>query len=315
MPRKEPSPGRRGKQFHQIMNKALGLNIGGKIAIARCGEHISVAVFFGIGLLHLNEMAVGLGHRVIYRSDAGAEENRMNHNIAIDGPSGAGKSTLARKTAQKLGYLYLDTGAMYRAFGLYAIRRGIDFSLPDAENTEKIKLLAETFSIGISYEQGAQQVFVAGENVTALIRTPEVSLAASKVAVVPEVRLRLVALQRKIAAEHNVVMDGRDIGSYVLKDAGVKIFLTASAEVRAGRRLKELREKGNRKITFEEVLRDLQFRDENDSSRAFAPLVRAEDAVLLDTSALSEEESEEALLAIIRNKFDGEQNGIPESPV
>lgn len=156
---------------------------------------------------------------------------------------------------------------------------------------------------------------MAGENVTALIRTPEVSLAASKVAVVPEVRLRLVALQRKIAAEHNVVMDGRDIGSYVLKDAGVKIFLTASAEVRAGRRLKELREKGNRKITFEEVLRDLQFRDENDSSRAFAPLVRAEDAVLLDTSALSEEESEEALLAIIRNKFDGEQNGIPESPV
>ena len=242
-------------------------------------------------------------------------KNRMNHNIAIDGPSGAGKSTLARKTAQKLGYLYLDTGAMYRAFGLYAIRRGIDFSLPDAENTEKIKLLAETFSIGISYEQGAQQVFVAGENVTALIRTPEVSLAASKVAVVPEVRLRLVALQRKIAAEHNVVMDGRDIGSYVLKDAGVKIFLTASAEVRAGRRLKELREKGNRKITFEEVLRDLQFRDENDSSRAFAPLVRAEDAVLLDTSALSEAESEEALLAIIRNKFDGEQNGIPESPV
>ena len=239
----------------------------------------------------------------------------MNHNVAIDGPSGAGKSTLARKTVQKLGYLYLDTGAMYRAFGLYAIRQGIDFSLPDAENTEKIKLLAETFSIEISYEQGTQQVFVEGENVTALIRTPEVSLAASKVAVVPEVRLKLVELQRKIAAEHNVVMDGRDIGSYVLKDAGVKIFLTASPEVRASRRLKELREKGNRKVTYEEVLRDLQFRDENDSSRAFAPLVRAEDAVLLDTSALSEAESEEALLAIIRNKFGGEQNGIPESPV
>ncbi len=237
----------------------------------------------------------------------------MNRNIAIDGPSGAGKSTLAKKAAQELGYLYLDTGAMYRAFGLYAIEQGIDFHAPDAENGNKIKALTEDFTIDISYKNGNQQVFVNRRNVTKLIRTPEVSIAASKVAVIPEVRLKLVELQRRIASQHNVVMDGRDIGSYVLKDACVKIFLTASPEERARRRFEELRQKGNQTVTFEEVLRDLKFRDENDSSRAFAPLVQADDAILLDTSDLNEEESIRALLAIIRNKMDGEEHGIFEN--
>lgn len=166
------------------------------------------------------------------------------------------------------------------------------------------------FTLEISYEHGNQQVFVNGSNVTERIRTPEVSIAASKVAAVPEVRLKLVELQRRIAAEHDVVMDGRDIGSYVLKDACVKIFLTASPEVRARRRFEELRRKGNRDVTFKDVLRDLQFRDANDSARAFAPLVQAEDAVLLDTSAMNEEESAAALFAIIQSRIGGVEHGI-----
>lgn len=229
----------------------------------------------------------------------------MNHNIAIDGPSGAGKSTLAKMAAREFGYLYLDTGAMYRAFGLYAIEQGIDFTASDAENADKIRALTDGFTIDISYENDNQQVFVNGRNVTALIRTPEISIASSKAAAIPEVRFKLVELQRRIAAEHDVVMDGRDIGSYVLKDACVKIFLTASPEVRARRRFEELRRKGNREITYEEVLRDLKFRDDNDSSRSFAPLKQAEDAILLDTSEMTEAQSAEALFEIIRHKIGG----------
>lgn len=227
----------------------------------------------------------------------------MNHNIAIDGPSGAGKSTLAKKVAHKFGYIYLDTGAMYRAFGLFAIENGVDFSKPDSEIKEKLEILTENFSLNVVYENGSQQVYSNGTNVTGLIRTPEVSIAASKVAVVPKVRIKLVEIQREIASKNAVVMDGRDIGSYVLPNASVKVFLTASAEVRAQRRFIELQAKGHTDVTYDEVLNDMKFRDANDSSRAFAPLKQAEDAVLLDTSDMTEVESEEALISIIKSKI------------
>ena len=227
----------------------------------------------------------------------------MNRNIAIDGPSGAGKSTLAKKIAKKLGYIYLDTGAMYRAFGLFAIENGVDFSKPDSEIKEKLEELTEAFSLDVVYEGDNQQVIANGRNVTGMIRTPEVSIAASKVGVVPKVRLKLVELQRKIASRSDVVMDGRDIGSYVLPDAAVKVFVTASVEVRAQRRFIELKAKGNEAVTYEEVLADMKFRDANDSSRAFAPLKQAEDAVLLDTSDLDEAQSENALIDIIKGKI------------
>jgi len=226
----------------------------------------------------------------------------MNRNIAIDGPSGAGKSTLAKKVAKQFGYIYLDTGAMYRAFGLYCIENGVDFSAADSENQKKLEDLTEKFSLDVVYENSDQQVYANGRNVTALIRTPEVSIAASKVAVVPKVRLKLVEIQRQIAEKSDVVMDGRDIGSYVLPNAAVKVFLTASVEIRAKRRFDELREKGNSKVTYEEVLEDMKFRDANDSSRAFAPLKQAEDAILLDTSEMTEYESEQALINIIKSK-------------
>ena len=227
----------------------------------------------------------------------------MNRNIAIDGPSGAGKSTLAKKIAKKLGYIYLDTGAMYRAFGLFAIENGVDFSKPDSEIKEKLEELTEAFSLDVVYEGDNQQVIANGRNVTGMIRTPEVSIAASKVGVVPKVRLKLVELQREIASRSDVVMDGRDIGSYVLPDAAVKVFVTASVEVRAQRRFIELKAKGNEVVTYEEVLADMKFRDANDSSRAFAPLKQAEDAVLLDTSDLDEAQSENALIDIIKGKI------------
>lgn len=227
----------------------------------------------------------------------------MNRNIAIDGPSGAGKSTLAKKIAKKLGYIYLDTGAMYRAFGLFAIENGMDFSKPDSEIKEKLEELTEVFSLDVVYEGDNQQVIANGRNVTGMIRTPEVSIAASKVGVVPKVRLKLVELQREIASRSDVVMDGRDIGSYVLPDAAVKVFVTASVEVRAQRRFIELKAKGNEAVTYEEVLADMKFRDANDSSRAFAPLKQAEDAVLLDTSDLDEAQSENALIDIIKGKI------------
>lgn len=227
----------------------------------------------------------------------------MNRNIAIDGPSGAGKSTLAKKIAKKLGYIYLDTGAMYRAFGLFAIENGVDFSKPDSEIKEKLEELTEAFSLDVVYEGDNQQVIANGRNVTGMIRTPEVSIAASKVGVVPKVRLKLVELQREIASRSDVVMDGRDIGSYVLPDAAVKVFVTASVEVRAQRRFIELKAKGNETVTYEEVLADMKFRDANDSSRAFAPLKQAEDAVLLDTSDLDEAQSENALIDIIKGKI------------
>ena len=228
----------------------------------------------------------------------------MNRNIAIDGPSGAGKSTLAKKIAKKFGYIYLDTGAMYRAFGLFAIENGVNFTLPVEDNKKVLEALTDNFTLDVIYEDGNQQVYANGKNVTGLIRTPEVSIAASKVAVIPKVRLKLVEIQRNIASKNNVVMDGRDIGSYVLPDAAVKVFLTASVEVRAQRRYEELREKGNAQVTYNEVLSDMKFRDANDSSREFAPLKQAADAVLLDTSDMTEDESETALMEIVKIRIE-----------
>lgn len=215
----------------------------------------------------------------------------MSVQIAIDGPSGAGKSTMAKMLAKEKGYLYLDTGAMYRSFGLYAIERGIDFETWNSEDSGRLVEIIGDFTLDIVYMDESQHVIVNGKDVTGLIRTPAVSLAASKVAVVPEVRLKLVEIQRRIAGNSNVVMDGRDIGSYVLPNATVKIFLTADVEDRAQRRFLELQEKSEASVTFEEVLADMKFRDQNDSTRAFSPLTCAENAIRLDTTGCTLEEA------------------------
>ena len=216
--------------------------------------------------------------------------------IAIDGPSGAGKSTMAKKLAANLKITYLDTGAMYRAAAVYAVRKGVDVN----DRLEVIKLL-DSLDIGISYEDGHQTVSLNSEDVTTVIREPWVSMKASDISKIPEVRVALVDMQRKIAAGKNVVMDGRDIATCVLPDAQVKIFLTASAEARAKRRHAELLEKGNH-ISYEEVYEDIIRRDENDMNRSVSPLRQAEDAILLDTSELDIEQSIKAIEEIVKGK-------------
>lgn len=200
-------------------------------------------------------------------------------NIAIDGPSGAGKSTIAKLIANKLKYVYIDTGAMYRAVALKMINLGID--IKNDENSV-IAALDDT-TVDISYSDEGQLIYLDSVDVTSKIRTPEVSMAASSVAVIKEVRLKLVELQRILAKKNNCIMDGRDIGTYVLPDANVKIFLTASAEVRAKRRYDELIEKGQN-VSYEDVLCDMIKRDKNDSERSFAPLKPASDSIIIDTS-------------------------------
>ena len=206
--------------------------------------------------------------------------------VAIDGPSGAGKSTISKVIAGKLGFTYIDTGAMYRAAALSCVREGIDIKNEPEKAAEHVK------SIEIDLENGENGtvVFLNGENVTGLIRTPEISLGASAVSAIPEVRVILVEKQREMGERVNVIMDGRDIGTCVLKDADVKIFLTASSEARAKRRYVELCEKGE-KVTFEEVLADMEMRDRNDSTRKASPLKPAEDSILIDTTELNFEES------------------------
>ena len=217
--------------------------------------------------------------------------------VAIDGPSGAGKSTIARAAARQLGYIYVDTGAMYRTIGLAVQRAGIAIGEP-----EKILPLLDGLQVGLSYdEQGMQHVLLNGEDVSGLIRTPEMSMYASFVSAVPEVRTFLLETQRSMARTSSVIMDGRDIGTVILPDAAVKIFLTASAEARAQRRLLELQQKGE-PVTYDEVLADMIQRDKQDSERATAPLKKAEDAVLVDTSALTLEQSIQAVLDCIRQK-------------
>ncbi len=219
-------------------------------------------------------------------------------SIAIDGPAGAGKSTLAKQTAAAFGFIYVDTGAIYRTVGLAAKRAGVG-----SKDADGVSALLPGLQIELRHNaNGEQRMYLAGEDVSEQIRTPEISIYASDVSAMPPVRAFLLEMQRKLAREHSVVMDGRDIGTVVLPDAGLKIFLTASAEARAKRRLLELQAKGV-ETSFEEVLRDIRYRDENDSSRAAAPLRAAEDSVLLDTTDLTLEESREKLLALVKERF------------
>lgn len=208
----------------------------------------------------------------------------MTFKVAIDGPAGAGKSTAAKGLAKMLGAIYIDTGAMYRTVALAAIKRGIDTQDGDA-----LAAMVEEIEIDVRFGEKGQEIYLDGENVNGLIRTPEVSLGASRVAVFPPVRHKMVEIQRGIASKNNVVMDGRDIGTYVLKDAQYKFFLIATVEIRAMRRYKELIAKGM-EADLEEIKRDIEFRDKNDSSREMAPLRQAEDAILIDTSNQSIQE-------------------------
>lgn len=223
----------------------------------------------------------------------------MKHkSIAIDGPSGAGKSTMAKRLAKELGYIYVDTGAIYRTLGLFALSRGV--SPADAGAVEA--LLPEAV-ISMNYgDDGLQHMYLGGEDVTAAIRTQEVSDAASKVSAIPAVRAFLLEMQREMAEHSSVVMDGRDIGTVVLPNADVKIFLTASPEDRARRRYLELLERGS-SADYETVLREVIERDERDTGRTAAPLRQAEDAVAVDTSGKSLEESFQALLNLIRERI------------
>ena len=217
--------------------------------------------------------------------------------VAIDGPSGAGKSTLARAVAAELGFLYVDTGALYRAVGL-AVRRA---DADPASAGAVAALLPET-RLELAYKKGEQRVLLNGEDVSERIRTPEASVYASKVSALPNVRAFLLETQRRIAREADVVMDGRDIGTVVLPDARIKIFLHASAEDRARRRALELEQRGTPQ-PYEEVLRDIRERDERDSTRAAAPLKKAEDAVDLDTTGNTLEESRALLLRTVRERL------------
>ena len=219
-------------------------------------------------------------------------------SVAIDGPSGAGKSTIARRVSEKFGFIYVDTGAIYRTVGLAAALRKLD----PKDKAAVVAMLPE-ISIRLAYgEDGLQHMYLDGEDVTSRIRTPEISLYASGVSAHPEVRAYLMEMQRSLARENDVVMDGRDIGTVVLPDAGLKIFLTASPEARARRRYSELIAKGQ-DVQYEDVLRDLKLRDENDSTRAAAPLKAAEDALLLDTTEMDFEESCRAVAEMIRERF------------
>ena len=226
------------------------------------------------------------------------KEQRIN--IAIDGPAGAGKSTVARMVAEELSILHLDTGAMYRAMALKALRLGI--SPGDASGV--LPLLPKT-EITVENIDGVQHTYLDGEDVSTLIRTPEVSKGASDIGVIPEVRIKLAESQREFAKEHDVIMDGREIGSFVLPDAPYKFYVTASADERARRRLLELQEKGlGMDKTLESLRKEILARDHTDSTRAFAPLVRVPDAVLIDTTNMS---ASEAAAEVLRRVNKGER--------
>ena len=220
----------------------------------------------------------------------------MNKEIAIDGPAGAGKSTIAKRVAEKLGLIYVDTGAMFRAIALYMTGKCVK-----SNEIDKVKEELNNIRLDIVYENGEQQIILNDENVSKLIRNPEISKAASSFAQVPEVRERLLMLQRELADKRPVVMDGRDIGTKVLPSAAVKIFLTADVRVRAERRYKELTEKGE-KVNLEDIMSDIKSRDEQDMNRKVSPLVQADDAVLVDTSSLSVDEVVDAIIKIACDK-------------
>lgn len=218
--------------------------------------------------------------------------------IAIDGPGGAGKSSLARKLAQELSFIYVDTGAIYRTLALAAIRKDID-----RKDEAAVMELLPQLDISMGYnDSGEQRMYLNGEDVSDLIRTPEVSVGASDVSAHGKVREYLLEMQKKLARENNIIMDGRDIGTVVLPDAELKIFLTASSTARAERRQKELLAKGM-SVSFEEVLKDIEYRDKQDSEREAAPLKRADDAVLIDTSDINFTESFDLLKSIVFEKL------------
>lgn len=219
-------------------------------------------------------------------------------SIAIDGPAGAGKSTLARKLAEKLGYLYVDTGAIYRTVALKAL-----WEKADPGDPAQVAPLLEGLELHMGYENGEQKMYLEGEDVSAAIRRHKVSGAASQISAIPEVRAFLLDFQRKLAREGNVVMDGRDIGTVVLPGADVKIFLTAAPEARARRRLLELEERGQA-ADFQTILRDIEARDWQDEHRTVSPLERAEDAVLLDTTDLDLDQSLERLLVLVKERIE-----------
>ena len=217
-------------------------------------------------------------------------------SVAIDGPAGAGKSTLARRLAAELGYIYVDTGAMYRAIGLYALRAG-----KDPKDNEEVNALLPEIELRFAFIDGEQHIYLKNEDVSTAIRTEQVGMAASAVGANPAVRAFLLELQREMAKKQDVLMDGRDIGTVVLPDAAVKIFLTATPEARAVRRWKEYRQKGT-EVSYEKVLEDVKQRDDQDIHRAAAPLRQAADAVLLDTSEMDFEQSLAAMKKIIAEK-------------
>lgn len=221
----------------------------------------------------------------------------MSINVAIDGPAGAGKSSVSKLVSKELGYIYVDTGALYRTVGLYSIRKGYD-----TKDAEKVISTLDDIKVELKFVDGTQHVFLNGEDVSDAIRTPEASMGASNVSAIPKVREFLFDLQRNIAKENDCLMDGRDIGTVVLPDAQIKIFLTASPEARAQRRYKELIEKGEN-VDFQDVLDDINKRDYQDSHREIAPLKQADDAILVDNSGCNLEEGAQLIIDVIKEKL------------
>jgi cytidylate kinase len=224
-------------------------------------------------------------------------------SVAIDGPSGAGKSTIARAVARELGFLYIDTGALYRSIGFFVLESG-----RDPRKKEDVEACLSGIRLELRHVDGVQRVFLNEQDVSEKIRTPAVSMAASQVSAVPEVRAFLLELQRSMARENNVIMDGRDIGTVVLPDAGLKIFLTAAPEDRARRRFEELAAKGEA-VTYEEVLRDVVQRDYNDTHRDISPLRQAADAVLADTTGFPLERSVALIRSLVEERLAGKGMG------
>lgn len=217
-------------------------------------------------------------------------------NVAIDGPAGAGKSTIAKAAAKELGFIYVDTGALYRAVAYNAVKTGA------IDDEQKIIDMLDLTKVELKYVNGVQAVYLNGEDVSAFIRTPEISMGASKVSAIPQVRAFLLNLQREIASTNNVIMDGRDIATVVLPNADVKIFLFASPECRAERRYKELIEKGE-SVSFDDVLKDVNQRDYQDSHREIAPLKPSDDSIMADTSKLTLQESIDLIVNTIKEKI------------
>ena len=218
----------------------------------------------------------------------------MGYNVAIDGPAGAGKSTIAKKIAKEMGFIYVDTGAMYRALAIHFLKKGLK-----PEDTEEIKKACKDAVVSLQYEDGVQQVYLNGENVTAMLREEKVGNMASVSSAIGEVRAQLLELQREMARTNDVVMDGRDIGTHILPNANVKVYLTASVEERARRRFVELQEKGVA-CDLNEIAHDIAERDYRDMNREIAPLKQAEDAVLVDSSNMTIEEVVQAIISLCK---------------